>query len=328
MLTPYALQTHLTTNSSLLPLDGALATYLETRGHNLSHPLWSGLILQTSPASILNLHKTYYLSGAAIAITASYQTSTAGLSQHLRLSEEEGRALIRRSVCLAREAKDEVREALGSGERTMLVAGSVGPYGAFLADGSEYHGRYGEEVSEEGFKTFHRPRIQALSEAGVDLLALETMPCLAEIRALVGLLREEFPTAVAWVSCTLFPGGGGRIADGSALREVLGVVEGCAQIVGVGVNCCEQGLALEALRGVRDLAREMGLVLVCYPNSGEEWDGVEKVWRKGEGATTGLTAQRVEAFVQAGAGLVGGCCRTGPEDIAIVARTLERLRKR
>ncbi|GAB7361098.1 hypothetical protein MBLNU230_g1136t1 [Neophaeotheca triangularis] len=332
MLTPQTFHDLLSTlPAQTLPLDGALATSLETRGHDLTHPLWSGKILQTAPSSIRTLHRDYYLSGAAVATTASYQTSVAGLGEHFGLDATAAVQLMGRSVRLAVAAREEARALLraeGREARAMLVAGSVGPYGAVLGDGSEYHGRYGDEVGEEALRAFHRPRVRALLAAGADLLALETMPALAEVGALVGLLgEEEFEGVVAWVSCTLHPEGGGRIADGRLLAEVVELVGRCERVVAVGVNCCSQELALGALRGVREMAGARGLSLVCYPNSGEEWDAVGKVWRSPPGGEKGrgLSEERVRGFWEAGARLIGGCCRTGPGDVEVIRETLGKI---
>jgi homocysteine S-methyltransferase len=314
-------------------LDGALATELESRGQNLNHPLWSGLTLQNSPELIGQVHKDYFLAGADVGITASYQTSIPGLEKHFGLKEDEAEEWVARSVRLCREAALEVerekmaRGGLATPARRLLIAGSVGPYGAFLADGSEYSGSY--SCSEEEFKDFHRGRLSSLVKAGVDLVAFETMPSFSEIKALVELVKEpEFEGVVGWVSVTIRDAK--LLADGTPLEEVLWFVgaewEGC---VGFGVNCVPRDQVKETL-GQLQSVNDKKIPLVCYPNSGEVWDGVNKVWMGGSGEGTGGEEAREKReteygeWVRLGARLIGGCCRTGPRDIEDVARAVGR----
>lgn len=303
-----------------LIIDGALATELESRGLSLTTSLWSALALRTHPSLIRDVHTAYYLAGADIAITASYQATSAGFAA-AGIPEPEALELIRLSVRLAREGRAEAlaqMKAEGRGERGLLVAGSVGPYGAFLADGSEYTGRYA--LGEGEMRAFHRGRMGALVEAGVDCLALETMPSVDEVRTLLGMLEEEkdFVGTEVWVSFTVRrdQAGGICICDGTPLREAVRVVEDCGRVVAVGVNCVEQGIVEEALR---EMAMATGLPLLCYPNSGEVWDAGAKCWRGDRREGSGL-GKAVRGWVEAGARMVGLCCRSGPEDIRVVAK--------
>ena len=204
-----------------LVIDGALATELETRDHNLSHPLWSGKILKEDPESIRQIHLDYFLAGADIAITASYQATTQGLEHHFQLNEDDAKELIRLSVRLAQEAKNEAAKHGVDDVLSLLVAGSVGPYGAYLANGSEYRGDY--NLSSEQFQAFHRPRIEALVEAGVDLLAVETIPNINELKAIRDLLRADFSTVTAFYGCTLQDAS--HIADGDGRVQHVTIQE-------------------------------------------------------------------------------------------------------
>lgn len=240
-----------------LVIDGALATELEIRGHDLNHALWSAKVLRDDPNSIKDVHLDYFLAGADVAITSSYQATTQGLTDHFDLHQEEGKALIQRSVEVAHQAREEAYKRGVNADRKLLIAGSVGPFGAYLADGSEYRGDYVRTAEE--FKDFHRPRIQALVDGGVDLLAVETIPSILEIRALLALLREDFPSAIAWLSCTI------RDADslpaGTPWKDVVdAVVESGSQIVGVGINCVPMAIATDALNSLGALTK---LPLVC-----------------------------------------------------------------
>ncbi|KAI7356908.1 homocysteine S-methyltransferase [Hortaea werneckii] len=318
-------------NQSLI-IDGALATELEARGHDLNNALWSARLLQRDPGSIQQVHLDYYLAGADIAITASYQASTIGLSEHLGLDGREAAELVKRSVKIAQDARSDAFNQLSSAatstptdtERKLLVAGSVGPYGAYLSDGSEYRGDYQRTMDE--FKDFHRPRIGALVDANVDFLAIETIPSMPEIEALCSLLQSEFPDAVAWISCTLRDAE--HLSDGTSMSDVFGLVSKYEQVLGFGVNCVPVQLVAPWLLHMQRIAGECITkykmpVLLCYPNSGEVYDAESKAW-SGPKPVEHVMGNQAAKWIAGGAKLVGGCCRTGPKDIAGIAAKLQQ----
>ncbi|UZH04745.1 homocysteine S-methyltransferase [Pantoea anthophila] len=299
------------TESPLLILDGALATELEARGCQLADALWSAKVLMEDPELIYQVHYDYFVAGARCAITASYQATPQGFATR-GLSEDESLALIARSVELAQRARHDYL-AVRPDAKTLLVAGSVGPYGAFLADGSEYRGDYA--LPEAVMMAFHRPRVQALLAAGADLLACETLPSFAEAQALVKLLAE-FPDARAWFSFTLRDAG--HISDGTPLAEVVSWLNQQPQVVALGVNCVALESVTPALQQLQTLTDKP---LVVYPNSGEQYDAGSKTWHS---APSGCTLHdKLAEWQQAGARLIGGCCRTSPGDIAAIARTCQ-----
>lgn len=290
-----------------LILDGALATELEARGCNLADSLWSAKVLMENPELIYQVHYDYFAAGAHCAITASYQATPQGFAQR-GLDEAQALALIRQSAALAQRARDDYRAASGS-SAPLLVAGSVGPYGAYLANGAEYRGDYA--LPEEEMKAFHRPRIATLLEAGVDLLACETLPSFAEAEALVSLLAE-FPDSSAWFSFTLRDAG--HISDGTPLSAVAALLNAAPQAVAVGINCVALESVTPALRTLQALCAKP---LLVYPNSGEQYDASSKTWHS---APSGCTLHdKFPEWQQAGARLIGGCCRTTPQDIAAIA---------
>jgi len=317
-------------NGGTLVLDGALATELEARGHNLNHPLWSAKTLQDSGESIRQVHLDYYLAGADVAITASYQATPQGLREHFGMPERESADLIKKSVELAQRARDEAYLRNVATGRKLLVAGSVGPYGAYLANGAEYTGDY--RIGLKELKDFHRPRIQALVDADADVLALETIPNVVEIEALLALLAEEFPDILAWLSCTLKSPD--LLSDGTSWETVLNVVKKSRQVIAFGINCVPLSQANDALRSIR---LHCTLPLVCYPNSGEIWDATTKSWN---GAPSGESLSSIDQntakagfdgvaadvgnWIEIGAKLVGGCCRTGPAYIQAISTSLQR----
>ena len=291
--------------SPFVLLDGAMATELEARGCDLADSLWSAKVLMENPQLIYDVHLDYFRAGALVAITASYQATQEGFAAR-GLDEAQSRALIARSVELARQARDAYR-AENPAAKGLLIAGSVGPYGAYLADGSEYRGDY--QRSAQVFQDFHRPRIEALLEAGADLLACETLPSFDEIRALAQLL-VEYPVAQAWFSFTLRDSQ--HLSDGTPLRDVLAFLADYPQILAVGINCIALENTVDALSYLHS---QTSLPLVVYPNSGEHYDAVTKTWHH-HGEACAMLEGYLPQWLAAGAKLIGGCCRTSPKDIA------------
>jgi homocysteine S-methyltransferase len=287
-------------HDTVLITDGGLATELEARGHDLSDDLWSARLLVDAPQEIVAVHCAFFRAGASIATTASYQASFDGFAER-GISRDEAARLLRRSVELAKAARDEV-----GGQR--WVAASVGPYGAALAHGEEYVGRYGLTV--EQLADWHRPRLEILADAGADVLALETVPDVDEAEALVGLVREL--GVPAWLSYTI---AGTTTRAGQPLADAFAVAADASEIVAVGVNCCAPSDVLAAV----EIGREVtGKPVIVYPNSGEEWDGERRTWM-GHGQWSAELAPR---WVAAGARIVGGCCRVHPNDITAIARAV------
>lgn len=300
-----------------LILDGGLATELERRGAQLNDALWSARLLRDAPEMIRRLHYDYFVAGADVAISASYQASFPGFAR-LGLNEEEATRLLALSVALAQAARDEFWAERGAdganrqGRLRPLVAASVGCYGAFLADGSEYRGDYGLSAAE--LAAWHRPRMAALVQAAPDLLACETIPCLVEAEALVDVLAD-FPDMPAWISFSCRDES--RVWHGEALAECVAVAVSSPQVVAVGVNCTAPRYVEALLRAAGDVTDRP---LLCYPNSGESWDGAARCWVDGSGVTDFGPPARL--WQKAGAQLIGGCCRTGPEDIRRIRDSL------
>jgi homocysteine S-methyltransferase len=286
-------------NTALIA-DGGLATELEARGHDLSDGLWSARLLVEAPQEVTAVHTAFFRAGAMIATTASYQASFDGFADS-GISRDDTVRLLRRSVELAKTARDEVGDA---GRR---VAASVGPYGAALADGSEYRGRYGLGIAQ--LEDWHRPRLEVLADAGADVLALETIPDVDEAEALVNLVQSL--GVPAWLSYTI---DGTRTRAGQPLADAFAVAVGVPEIVAVGVNCCAPDDVLPAI----GQARETGKPVIVYPNSGERWDSARRAWV----GPSRFSARLAVEWAAAGARVIGGCCRVRPADIAELATAL------
>ncbi|MEV5311356.1 homocysteine S-methyltransferase [Streptomyces sp. NPDC052610] len=286
-------------------LDGGMSNQLESAGHDLSDELWSARLLAERPEAVVEAHLAYFEAGADVAITASYQATFEGFAKR-GIGRERAAGLIASSVESAREAARRARA--GGAGRPLWVAASVGPYGAMLADGSEYRGRYGLSVDE--LERFHRPRLEVLAAAAPDVLALETVPDADEAAALLRAVRGL--GVPAWMSYTV---DGGRTRAGQPLEEAFALAADVDEVIAVGVNCCAPQ---DVDAAVATAARVTGKPVVVYPNSGETWDAGARAWK---GRST-FTAAQVERWLAGGARLIGGCCRVGPRAIASIADTL------
>ncbi|MEV8557040.1 homocysteine S-methyltransferase [Streptomyces sp. NPDC051917] len=289
-------------------LDGGMSNQLESAGYDLSDELWSARLLAERPEAVTQAHLAYFRAGADVAITASYQATFEGFARR-GIGHDDAARLLTLSVDLAREA---ARQAADEGvDRPLWVAASVGPYGAMLADGSEYRGRYGLGVDE--LERFHRPRIEVLAAAAPDVLALETVPDADEGAALLRAVRGL--GVPAWLSYTV---DGRRTRAGQPLEEAFALASDVDEVIAVGVNCCAPE---DVEPAVEIAARVTGKPVVVYPNSGEAWDAEARAWT----GRTRFGAGQVKTWRDAGARLIGGCCRVGPEAIASIRQALGTL---
>ncbi len=292
-------------------LDGGLATELAARGYDVSGALWSARLLRSAPEAIEQLHNDYYAAGARIAITASYQASYEGFAA-AGIDAAETTRLLRLSVELAHNARARYRQDHPQDLRELLVAASVGPYGAISHDGAEYRGDYGLSVDE--LVDFHARRFGVLATSGAEFLACETIPVLDEARAYVELLKKH-SGARAWLSFT--SPDGVHTSHGEPLADCARLADHVSNVIAVGVNCVKPevvGAAIRSLKAGTDKP------IVVYPNSGETWDARDESWH-GDAGRQSLATLAPE-WIAAGARLVGGCCRVGPQDIAALAQAL------
>jgi len=286
----------------VLVADGGLATELEARGHDLSDSMWSARLLMDAPQEIKAAHLAFLQAGAVIATTASYQASFDGFAA-CGLSRSDAARLMRLSVELARAACGEMADGV-----RRWVAASVGPYGAALADGSEYRGRYGLRIAD--LIAWHRPRLEALAEASPDVLAIETVPDVDEAEALVTAIAGV--GVPAWLTYSI---DADRTRAGQPLAEAFAVARDVAEVVAVGVNCCAPS---DVPLAVAIASQVTGKPVIVYPNSGEGWDARHRAWA---GRPQDM-AWQPRQWVTAGARIVGGCCRVRPADIAQIVTAL------
>ncbi|HRQ36286.1 MAG TPA: homocysteine S-methyltransferase [Chloroflexota bacterium] len=289
----------------LLVVDGGLATELEWRGYDLRDPLWSARLLLENPAAIQQVHADYLGAGADCVIAASYQATLPGLMAR-GLSEQESADLLRLAVKLAGEARDVFwADHDHRGRLRPLVAASVGPYGAYLANGAEYTGDY--DLDTAGLVAWHRPRWHILANSGADLLACESCPSYNELEA-YGELLAETPQMPAWVSFTARDGR--HISDGTPIADCAACLNDIPNVVAVGVNCTPPRLMPELIEAIQSVSDKP---IIVYPNSGERYDPVQKVWQ-GE-SDPSIYGTMCREWRKMGATLIGGCCRTRPSHI-------------
>ncbi|XP_053984018.1 uncharacterized protein LOC128879152 [Hylaeus volcanicus] len=308
-------------------LDGGFSTQLATHVGDVidGDPLWTARFLVTNPKAIISTHLDFLRAGADIILTNTYQASIDGFSKYMNMTEKESLNLFSKAVDYAKVAVDLYNKEIENKENVVnenpLIAGSIGPYGACLHDASEYTGKYCSSVSEKILMDWHRPRISKLIESGVDLLAIETIPCKREAEALLCLLKE-FPNIKAWLSFSCRDDGK-SIADGSNFQNVVTQCHKMAlpgQILAVGVNCIAPQCVASLLKGINGSCKQEFIPLVVYPNSGEKYT-VEAGWIRKDGGDT--LHQYIHEWLNLGVRYIGGCCRTHDTDVKKIRAEVE-----
>lgn len=294
---------------ALRVLDGGMATELELCGCDISGPLWSAHVLDVAPQKIAAVHLDYLRAGADCISTVSYQVSAIGYAELGRPAADAERAL-RTSVAIAEVSRNEY---LRVGRRSVFIAASLGPYGAALHNGAEFHGKY--SISFDQLVAFHAERLAVVADTNADLVALETIPSLEEARAIATAL-SEFPAISAWVSFTCRDAS--HVAHGEPLAECASLLDGVSQVVAVGINCTAPTLIEELIGKTKSATTKP---IFVYPNSGELWDAANRRWY----GTSNVTefAELARGWYAAGAHAVGGCCRTTPAHIRAVREVLD-----
>jgi len=282
-------------------IDGGLSTALESLGNSLNTSLWSGELLRNHSEQIRAAHKLFADAGAKVLITSSYQVTYPGCVAQGWSEAEVDQALL---------ASTELARFPG-----VKVAASVGPYGAYLADGSEYRGNYG--LTKEELKDFHRRRLATLIASKPDLLAVETIPEITEAVAIVELLQELNNSIPFWISFSCKDGS--HISSGELFAEAVKAIESAPHLLAVGINCTAPEFVASLLASAPQLPS------VVYPNSGRTWDAAAKVWLGN--SETSFTQEQIAEWIACGAQYIGGCCGVGPSDIRDLAPLVTRSTK-
>ncbi|XP_060652026.1 LOW QUALITY PROTEIN: homocysteine S-methyltransferase [Drosophila nasuta] len=321
----------------LLVKDGGFGTQMTVHVGNSvdGDPLWSARFNATNPSAVINTHLDFLQNGADMILTNTYQTSVEGYMEYLELDEQQSIDLIKKTVRMAHVAKEKYlnecfESQLAVPEGFPLIIASIGPFGAHLHDGSEYTGSYADYVPAKTITDWHRVRIEACLEAGVDALAIETIPCQMEAEALVEMLCDDYPDVKFWVAfqCkdenTLAHGE--EFAEAAtAVWEILRERKAQDKCLAIGVNCVHPKFVTPLFKSLNgDRTAEEQIPLVVYPNSGEVYD-VATGWQGREHCVP--LAKYVPEWAQLGAKIIGGCCRTYARDIRLISEAVHAWNK-
>jgi len=315
------------TKHQIFVIDGGFSTQLSVHvGDKVDgDPLWSARFNATNPEAVTQTHLDFLNAGSDIILTNTYQASVEGYTKYLNLNEAESLELMESTVQLAHKAKAQYLKE--NPTENPKIAASIGPYGAHLHDGSEYTGSYADNTSPEKIKEWHRRRIEAVLKAGVDLLAIETIPCEIEAEVLVDLVCNEYKGVKFWISfqCKNEM----QLAHGEEFAQTASKIWNRVKEIGndnllaIGVNCVHPAFVSNLFKSLNGgIARDDQLPLVVYPNTGEKYD-VEKGWYGKEDCVP--LSEYVEEWVNLGAKYIGGCCRTYAADISGIKNRIAKI---
>ncbi|XP_050089653.1 homocysteine S-methyltransferase-like isoform X2 [Anopheles aquasalis] len=318
--------------SGVTVLDGGFATQLSVHvGKSIDgDPLWSARFNATNPNAVFRTHLDFLEAGAEAIMTNTYQASIEGYGEYLHLNEDASLNLIKSTVRVAQMARTRFLATRVNSDQPRtppLLVASIGPYGAHLHDGSEYTGSYASTVSPDTIQKWHRPRIEACIEAGVDVLGIETIPCKMEAAALFDLMSEEYPSVRFWISFQCKDNL--HLANGELFSEAVNSLWARARsrrnktLLALGVNCVHPQIVTPLFKSVNELkAPEARIPLIVYPNSGEIYT-VEEGWQGKEDCVP--LEHYVPQWVELGARFIGGCCRTYARDIQRIKQAVESI---
>ncbi|GAB9261669.1 homocysteine S-methyltransferase [Ligilactobacillus animalis] len=295
-------------------LDGSMAAALKEQGIDSTGELWTAQALSDNIEAVYDAHYSYLAAGAQMILTDTYQANLQAFEKAGH-SKQQAENLVGMAVLMAQKARDDYEEQTG---KHALVAASIGPYGAYLADGSEYRGDY--LLNDAQYLNFHLPRLTAVLAQAPDCLALETQPKLSEPLALLRWLEKNVPQMPVYVSFTLRDEM--TLSDGTELKRAVAAISKFEQVFAIGVNCIVPELVSGALKVMRQATTKK---LIVYPNLGAQYDPETKTWAKSEQQLD--FTQLTEKWYQAGASIIGGCCMTTSPQISQIATYFEQYQK-
>ena len=291
-----------------LLIDGGLSNQLEKQGHDLNHKLWSAKLLESEPEAIIKAHLAYLEAGAQCITTASYQATIPGFMS-IGYDMVTAESLIKKSVHLAEKA---IKRFYIKGSKP-LIAASIGPYGAYLADGSEYNGNYG--IPEESLREFHEHRIRLLDNSNADILACETIPSFKETIVLANLLKDiNKQTWVSFACKDEF-----HINDGTPIEDCVDILSDHPNIFAIGVNCTSPKYISGLVKAIKPKIKDKRIIV--YPNSGDVYNAETKVWS--ELSSSEQLLNQAKKWINQGVDIIGGCCRIGPEEIKSLRKLIK-----
>lgn len=321
-----------------LVLDGALGTQLESIIPNDSEiqpkndPLWSTKVLMTQPKLIERIHYQYLQSGSDIIMTSTYQASCAGLIKYANSYTDEVAHVWERSVDMANNAIR--RHKLENNtkpirNRDPIICGSVGPYGAFLANGAEYTGEYGM-ISNEELEKHHFKLLQFLIlHPDVKLIAIETIPNFREFKVLVNLLTKLLslhgPNQKFYLSINVR--NESEMCDGTPVEKVMNYLNfkmktmGILQrnIFAIGYNCVDYHLVTSLIDNLT-MFNEFHIPMIVYPNLGYVYSTKHEEYIAYQ--DTNELELMILDWLKRGVKIIGGCCGSGPQEIEKISEVV------
>ncbi len=298
-----------------LILDGGLSNVLESFGCDLNQELWSAKMLIDQPELIKRAHLAYLEAGAQCITSSSYQATLSGF-ERIGLNRSDATKMMIKSIELADEARSVFIKKNNQSESIFLAA-SIGPYGAFLADGSEYRGDY--RISDNELRQFHAEKIRILESTNVDFLAFETIPSLQEIQILSELISQS--KKQCWISFSCRDSE--FLNDGSKIIDALKICSSTNNLFALGVNCTAPKYISSIIKKIRPLVQDKKIII--YPNSGEIYLPESKSWK---GISDPDIFQKMASeWLDLGVDIIGGCCRIGPDHITKLSQSLGNYTK-
>ncbi|RXJ88023.1 homocysteine S-methyltransferase [Arcobacter sp. CECT 8985] len=297
-------------------LDGALGTQIQKNGYDVNDKLWSAKYLDENIEVISQVHRQYLEAGADCIITSSYQASIEGFIQK-GFTSQRAKELIKKSIEIAKETVDEFWQNTQNKNTRIkpIVAASIGPYGAYLADGSEYSGDY--KISKESLKEFHKKRLEIIIiKTNPDILAIETIPSFYEASVICDLLEELDCKIPAWV--TFSAKDGFKTNANDDIKKCMSYLQNHKFIHALGVNCTAPQYILKLIKNIKEVSTKP---IVIYPNGGSRYNPITKEWEKGELSSKEFS-KLAYLWYEKGARVIGGCCETTPDEISEIRKVI------
>ena len=289
-------------------LDGSMSYPLELDGYNLNNRLWTGDALINNPELIKKIHKGYIDSGADYLLTSTYQISYDILKEK-GIDSEEIKEVFQKSLDLAKEAIIEANT-----KKDIKVVASLGPFASYKKNASEYIGIY--DSTDEDIYNFHTNNLNIIKEIDYEIILYETIPSLREIKIL-SMIFDKLNKEI-WVSMTCNDDINFR--DGSSIPEACNILSVFDNISTIGLNCFSPLYFEEACKMLKNNTKKK---IIIYPNSGEIYNPVEKIW-------TGnklYEDKMIKKWLSLSPDIIGGCCRVGYDDIKKMREEIDNYEK-
>ncbi|CDO93461.1 unnamed protein product [Kluyveromyces dobzhanskii CBS 2104] len=310
----------------VLVMDGGQGTELENRGINVANPVWSTVPFVNESfwsgesskdrAIVKQMFEDFIAAGSDILMTITYQTSYKSVSENTCIKTlEDYNGLLDRIVSFSRECVGEDR----------YLIGCIGAYGAHNC--TEFTGDYGPDADRIDYLGYFTPQLTNFCQSkDIDIIGFETVPNIHEVRAILSW-DESVLSKPFYIGLSVHEYG--ALRDGSSMQQIADLVKSLGDKVNpnlmfIGINCCAFNQSHMILESLHTSYPEMPLVV--YPNSGEIYDTVKKIWLANENPMS-TWDKAVQSYIQNGARVIGGCCRTNVEDIKKVRAAVDKYAK-